>query len=156
MTSADPASPERSADSVVDVNVSTKRVDICPDREALVDVARYVLRGERVPFERIGLVLADHDLVTELNSRYLNHDWHTDVLSFLLTEDPPIEGEVYVDVQTAAERCEEFGSTPADEILRYVVHGLLHLAGHDDATDEERAEMRKLEDHYLSRLKDGF
>ncbi|NNF04034.1 MAG: hypothetical protein HKN17_06170, partial [Rhodothermales bacterium] len=75
MTSADPGSPERSADSVVDVNVSTKRVDICPDREALVDAARYVLRGEHVPFERIGLVLADHDVVTELNSRYLNHDW---------------------------------------------------------------------------------
>jgi len=97
----------------------------------------------------VGIILAGHEAVLELNKTWLEHDYHTDVLSFLLESDP-IEGEVYVDIETAAERHVEFGTTLTAEIERYIVHGVLHLCGHEDATDEERKQMKALEDQYLS------
>ncbi len=95
----------------------------------------------------------DHAAVLALNRRHLGHDYLTDVLSFSLVDedDPPgaVEGEVYVDLDTAAERCAEFGATFEQEAARYAVHGLLHLIGYDDATAEGRAAMRACEDRYL-------
>ena len=120
-----------------------------PGEERLTHLANTVLEGEGQSAKSIGIVFADHLTVLELNRKWLDHDWHTDVISFLL-ESNPIEGEVYIDVETAAERHEEFGTTLHGELERYVVHGLLHLCGHDDATEAQRDAMRLLEDRYLT------
>ena len=117
-------------------------------------VVEAVCAGEGVRLLSLGVVLADHGLVHGLNRQWLGHDWETDVVSFAFDEEAQgrgeIDGEVYVDLDTAAERAPEFGATMAHEALRYVAHGLLHLAGHDDATDDQRAAMRALEDRYLA------
>jgi len=147
--------PNTGAAPHVEIHVSTHAPDLCPSEESLKNLAIRVMEGENVPFQRIGIILADHDLVSDLNRRYLNHDWQTDVISFRLSDETPLEGEVYVDVETADERCAEFGTTAEDEILRYTTHGLLHLAGYDDATREERERMRKLEDDYLAESPNG-
>ena len=116
-------------------------------------VVAAVCEGEGVTAESVGVILADHRAVHDLNREWLGHDYETDVVSFVLDEDAQaegrIDGEVYVDLDTAAERAPEFGVSMAHEALRYVAHGVLHLAGHDDATDEQRAAMRALEDRYL-------
>lgn len=132
------------------LSISASSPDIqYPSEARLLALATAVFEGESKSAGDLGIVFADHDTVLELNREWLDHNWHTDVISFLLEEDP-IEGEVYVDVETAAERHAEFGTTPIEELERYVVHGLLHLCGHDDATDEQRNAMRVLEDRYLS------
>lgn len=117
-------------------------------------VVEAVCAGEGVTVASLGVVLGDHRLVHDLNREWLGHDYETDVVSFVLDEEAQargaIDGEVYVDLDTAAERAPEFGVTPEHEALRYVAHGVLHLAGHDDATDEQRAAMRRLEDRYLA------
>ena len=116
-------------------------------------VVAAVCAGEGVRLQSLGVVLAERGLVHKLNRAWLGHDWETDVVSFALDEDAQargeIDGEVYVDLDTAAERAPEFGATAEREALRYVAHGVLHLAGHDDATAAERAAMRALEDRYL-------
>ncbi len=117
-------------------------------------VVAAVCAGEGVRVRSLGVVLADRALVRDLNRQWLGHDYETDVVSFALDEDAPargeVDGEVYVDLDTAAERAPEFATTFQREALRYVAHGVLHLAGHDDATDAERAAMRALEDRYLA------
>ena len=123
------------------------------DTDAARAVAQAVIDGEGMTAGDVGIVLADHATVHELNREWLGHDYETDVVSFGLDDgalaEGRVDGEVYVDLDTAAERAAEFGATPAREALRYVAHGVLHLCGHDDATDAERAAMRALEDHYL-------
>ena len=117
----------------------------------LDSLARRVLDGERCGWAYVAIVLADHDRVHALNREYLDHDYRTDVLSFLLERsEDGIEGEVYVDLDMAEINAARFGETYEREVARYVVHGLLHLAGHDDATDGDREAMRRLEDRYLS------
>ena len=107
--------------------------------------------AEDVPIDEVSIVLADHATVLELNRRFLDHDYVTDVLSFPLGENDGagLTGEVYVDLDTAAERHAEFGASFTDEALRYVIHGVLHLMGYTDSTEEGRQAMRAKEDHYL-------
>lgn len=61
----------------------------------------------------------------------------------------PVRGEIYVDLDTAAERAPEFETTFEEEAARYLVHGLLHLMGYDDQDEEGQRRMRELEDRYL-------
>ena len=117
-------------------------------------VVEAVCRGEGATVASLNVVLGDHGMVHELNREWLGHDYPTDVVSFVLDEEAQgrgvLDGEVYVDVDTAAERAPDFDATLEHEALRYVAHGVLHLAGYDDATDDQRAEMRALEDRYLA------
>jgi len=113
-----------------------------------------VCQGESVRIASLSIVLADRETVWAVNRDWLQHDYPTDVVSFVLDEEAQtrgeIDGEIYVDLDMATERAGEFDATSEHEALRYVVHGLLHLVGHDDATDEARAAMRGLEDRYLA------
>ena len=124
------------------------------DEDAVRAVVAAVCAGEGAEAESVGIILGDHALVHELNREWLGHDYETDVVSFSLDEDAQargvLDGEVYVDLDTAAERAPEFGVTLEHEALRYVAHGVLHLCGHDDATDVQRTAMRTLEDRYLA------
>jgi rRNA maturation RNase YbeY len=131
------------------------------DEEAIRATVERVAAGEGLSIVELSVVLGDHGMVRELNREWLGHDYDTDVLSFPLHGgDAPgsslgpagrreIDGEIYVDLDTAAERAPEFGVTMETEALRYVVHGLLHLMGYDDSDDANRAAMRALEDRYL-------
>ena len=123
--------------------------------EALVAaVVEAVCRMEDVRVEALSVVLGGHALVHGINREWLGHDVETDVVSFVLDEGArgrgAIDGEVYVDLDTAAERAPEFGASFAAEALRYVAHGVLHVCGHDDATDDQRAAMRAREDRALA------
>ena len=113
-----------------------------------------VVAGEGRTVGDVTVVLTDHATVRELNVDYLAHDYDTDVLSFWLGDDDgggPLEGEVYVDLDTAAERHAEFGASYEAEACRYAVHGLLHLCGYDDASEADRLAMQALESQYLGR-----
>lgn len=124
------------------------------DEASLARRLRRTIDAEGFRLRYLSVVLTDHATVHYLNRTFLAHDYVTDVLSFALDEEACaegfVDGEVYVDLDTAAERAPEFGTTFEDEASRYAIHGLLHLMGHDDATDDQRAAMRTLEDTYLS------
>lgn len=118
--------------------------------EEVEALAQRVVDGEGAEIVFLSIILADHATVHQLNRDFLQHDYETDVLSFPLDERPGlVDGEVYVDLDTAAERAPEFGATFDQEARRYVVHGLLHLLGYDDASPEGKAQMHMLEDRYL-------
>ena len=120
---------------------------------------RHVLTAEGATLVHLSVVLAGHEMVRRLNREYLDHDYNTDVLSFSLrdgstpespdADDDGIEGEVYVDLDTAAERHEEFETSFEREAHRYLIHGVLHLVGYDDATESGQVTMRQKEDQYL-------
>lgn len=106
--------------------------------------------------ETLTVVFGPHDLIRSLNVKYLDHDYDTDVLAFNLSDTPDaLEGEVYVDVDTARERHTEFDTSVQAEVVRYAVHGVLHLLGHTDKTEEGQTKMRSLEDQYVHAFMDN-
>jgi probable rRNA maturation factor len=132
----------------VNVAESCAPIDERQVREAVQAIARDagIERGS------ISLAIVDDATIHELNRRHLGHDYATDVLSFVLESGEGwLEGEVIASMEMAARRAPEFGWTAANELLLYVVHGALHLVGHDDQEPEARRAMRAAERHYLSR-----
>lgn len=133
------------------VEVQHGRLDLPVDR--CRSLLEHVLQEEKARVSRLTLILADHATVLDLNRRYLGHDFYTDVLAFDYSdENDRIEGEIYVDLDTALERCSEFDAAFEVEALRYAVHGLLHLIGYSDETPSGKEEMEALEDRYLRSL----
>ena len=127
------------------------RLTLAPSR--LRGAIESVLRGEGIDEAEISLAIVDDPQIHELNRRFLAHDEPTDVLSFVLEQRPGyVEGEIVVSADTAAAQAVQFNWPPEDELLLYVVHGTLHLAGYDDHTPALRAEMRLRERFYLNQF----
>lgn len=86
-----------------------------------------------------------------INKKYLNHNYVTDVLSFVIETEPVLEGEVYVNVDRARQQAREYAVPPAQEIARLVIHGTLHLIGYDDQDERARKRMTAAEERHLRR-----
>jgi len=112
-----------------------------------------VVEGEGCTIDALGIVLTDHQTVLELNERHLGRSYLTDVIAFDLrqsAEAAVVDGEIYVDLDTAAERAPEFSTKYSEEVRRYVIHGLLHLIGYRDDSEAGAEEMKALENKYLA------
>ena len=115
-----------------------------------------VLDGEDKDYACISVLLVSDDEIKEVNKKYLGHDYATDVLTFPLHIDSdPIEGEIYVSLQTTERNSKVFNNSHSSEIIRVVIHGLLHLTGYDDSTSKSREKMKKKEDQYLNLIADS-
>lgn len=123
-------------------------------REPIAGSVNDVLRGEKVGLATINVVLVSDPELLRMNREHLGHDYLTDVITFVIDE-RPLEAEIYISVDRAREQAFDHGIGLYQEIQRLAIHGALHLAGYDDATDVERKRMHQLENHYLG-IVDSF
>jgi len=108
------------------------------------------------PFRNISIALVDDDTMASLHERFLGDGRSTDVITFDLRdnpEDPMLEGEIVISTDTARRQARKYRTSEADELLRYAVHGALHLQGHDDRNTIQRRRMKKEEDRILATLR---
>jgi probable rRNA maturation factor len=99
----------------------------------------------------ISIALLSDEEIRELNAKHLQHDYATDVISFDLTsDDMTLEGEIIASVETADREANERGWDGDDELLLYVIHGMLHVIGLGDKKPKETAIMREAERYYLN------
>jgi rRNA maturation RNase YbeY len=103
-------------------------------------------------FGWINVIVLPSEDHKNLNNRYLNHDYATDVLTFPFDDEQRVSGEVYLDATVVKENAERFAVSESDEYMRMVIHGALHLLGYNDATEEEQKEMSSKEDYYLKSI----
>lgn len=116
------------------------------------EVIEELLLEEKVDAE-LSIVLVDKEEITRLNKQFLGRQEPTDVLSFPLdASDRRISGEVVVCVPVAVEYTKEAGTEVEGEIMLYIVHGVLHLLGYDDATRRLAQCMHRREREILSRF----
>lgn len=125
------------------------------DRQRLLRVAkpwlerlvRRVLAAEGVSHADISLTLLDDRCIGRLHDEWLGDPSPTDVITFPLSDPGAavLAGDIVVSAETARTRGREFGWTPREELAYYVVHGLLHLTGHDDTAPGPRRTMRARE-----------
>ena len=118
-------------------------------------VCQSILDDADIRSGKINVVLVESDVIQQYNRDFLQHDYPTDTISFPTDdrrEEGHLEGEVLVCTEVAKERAEEFGWSANEELLLYVIHGMLHLVGFDDVTPEQRTIMQEKEQHYLATL----
>lgn len=151
--------------------ISNEQSTVAISEDELRRVATLTLQSEGVVSAEISLAVVADPAIHKVNRDYLQHDYPTDVISFLLDSgaaDPrpglPIaiqsrrragqwlHGDVILSAETAQREAAEYGWEPQAEICLYLVHGLLHLCGYDDLTDEEQTVMRTREREILLQL----
>jgi probable rRNA maturation factor len=100
---------------------------------------------------------SDRELL-KLNQDFLGHNYYTDIITFDLSENKAVkEGEIYISVERVKENAENLRITFKKELLRVIIHGVLHLCGYTDKTIKQRKAMREREDYYLRKfLYPGF
>lgn len=92
--------------------------------------------------------VSDEDLL-QMNSKYLDHDYYTDILSFDYSEKHEISGDIFISVDRVKENASLYKVDCVDEIRRVMVHGVLHLLGYKDESKEDKREMREKENKNL-------
>lgn len=141
-------------------NSNMTQVDVANRQTRLaVDYARLIRAAEEIVAHRgwaeadISLVLVEDDEMRRLNRQHLDHDYTTDVLSFVLDDSgEALVGEVVVCTDVALREAKRRGNDPRDELLLYVIHGLLHLVGYRDKSPGDAAAMRVAEQYWLATL----
>ncbi|CAE7440575.1 rRNA maturation RNase YbeY [Botrimarina mediterranea] len=134
----------------MNIEIANQQSTLSIDEDRIRRVAAAILADAGYGEGELSVAVVDDPTIHELNVRHLQHDYPTDVLSFALLDEPPrLEGEVIVSADTAVENAAEYGWPAEDELLLYVIHGTLHLAGHRDKADDEVAAMRAAERRYL-------
>jgi probable rRNA maturation factor len=136
------------------VSIASPQEAVPIDRRFMREVVRAVLEGERIGEAEISLAFVDNPTIHQLNRRYLQHDEPTDVLSFPLSEpgSRKLAGELVIGTEVALTQAQQRGHDVQAELALYVIHGLLHLCGHDDHDEQDAAKMRQRERHYLQQL----
>lgn len=97
----------------------------------------------------ISIIFCSDNYILEVNMKYLNHDYFTDIITFDYCEGNRISGDLFISIDTVRENASFYGSEFTEELNRVMVHGILHLIGYDDHTEADQKLMREKENYYL-------
>ncbi len=100
----------------------------------------------------LSVVFVGKDRMRRMNREFLGHDWVTDVLTFFYSDAAALQAEIIVCPSLAVPQGKRYGQRVDQEILLYVIHGLLHLCGYDDRTEKDRKAMRQKEAELLAKI----
>lgn len=95
-------------------------------------------------------IFCSDEYLLEINRKYLNHHYYTDIITFNYNENEVISGDLFISIDTVKKNHIRFTTNFQDELNRVMIHGILHLLGFDDQSDEEKLEIRKKEDEALN------
>lgn len=110
-----------------------------------------IVNNHKHTLAHLNYILCSDDYLLQINIEQLNHDYYTDIITFDLSEEEGvIEGDIFISVDRVKENATTNSTTFINELNRVVSHGLLHLIGFQDKTEEQKKDMRKNEDACLT------
>lgn len=128
--------------------------------QLLEEIAAAALEELNIKESELSIVLVSTKESAELNEKFLDHEGPTDVITFDYAETQKtkgqLHGEIFICVDVAEKQAKEFETTWRLELVRYVVHGILHLIGHDDLNPVARKKMKRVEGRLVRKLSRRF
>ena len=110
-----------------------------------------VIHSENKTPGDIQFIFCDDDYLLNINKKYLNHDFFTDIITFPTSVDQStISADIYISYERLIENAKNQGVSFRNELSRVLVHGVLHLIGYNDDSDDDKQQMRNKEDYYLN------
>lgn len=97
----------------------------------------------------LSYIFCDDAYLHKINVEYLNHDTLTDIITFDYTQETLISGDIFISVERVADNAKDFEVDFQTELLRVMAHGVLHLCGYKDKTQEQSEQMRQKEDQKM-------
>lgn len=108
-----------------------------------------IIVSEKKNVGELNYIFCDDAYLLQINIEYLQHDYYTDIITFDYTEGNKIQGDVFISVERVKENAENFKTSFEEELLRVMSHGILHLCGYGDKTEEETSTMREKENQKI-------
>ena len=125
------------------LKINKKLLDECIDN---------LVAGEEKQKGDITVVFCSDEYLLQMNRQYLDHDYFTDIITFDYVENNVISGDLFISVDRVKENAAGYNTEFKKELYRVVFHGVLHLVGYKDKSDDEQQIMRKKEDFYLEKV----
>ena len=122
-----------------------------PKKKLLKQWIESCFRKEGKKIATIHYIFCSDDFLLDINKKFLNHDYYTDIITFDLSEPPEaiITAEIYISLDRVKENAQQLHTPYKKELLRVLIHGALHLCGHKDKLKKEVAEMRAAEEQQI-------
>lgn len=117
-------------------------------RKAVRLFKKVIGNENRIPGDLNFIITSDNEL-RKINIEFLKHNYFTDVIAFDNKRDNIISGEIYISIDTVTTNSHNYNVSLNEEVLRVMIHGLLHICGYVDDTEKKRNVMRKMEDSWL-------
>ncbi|MCM4159218.1 rRNA maturation RNase YbeY [Antarcticibacterium flavum] len=108
-----------------------------------------VISSEGKKLEEISYIFCDDEYLLKLNEEYLHHDTYTDIITFDYSVGKILQGDIYISTERVDENAREYNVSFEEELRRVIIHGVLHLAGYKDKTEEESSLMREKEEEKM-------
>ena len=121
------------------------------DENWIRSICENILKDNNQPEAVVTIIFSNDSKLRKLKMGYFDADVLTDTISFNLEDEgDPIEGEIYISLERVAENSQTYKQDFIMECKRVIIHSCLHLLGFDDQLPEEKKEMTRLEDYYIS------
>lgn len=120
-------------------------------RKAAKIIKKIIETKQKIPGE-IHFIITKDDYLRKINVQFLEHDYNTDVIAFDYCKRNVINGEIYISLDTVENNAMNYNVSLRKEVLRVMIHGVLHLTGYDDKTEKQKATMRRMENLWLEKF----
>lgn len=111
---------------------------------------RMVAESEIKRIGDISIIFCSDNYILDVNMKYLQHDYFTDIITFDYCEGDRLSGDLFISIDSVRENAKLYNTEFNEELNRVMVHGILHLIGYDDHTQKDQKLMRTKENYYLS------
>lgn len=136
---------------MIDVSVYRQVKNVRFPSRSVEKIAAYVCRHEKVKKAVFSFVLVDDRSIRRIHKKYFKKDTVTDIITFPL-ESGSVDAEIYINVRQARRQSKDFGVSFHNELVRLVVHGVLHTLGYDDRSPALRSKMFTVQERYVAEL----
>jgi rRNA maturation RNase YbeY len=119
------------------------------DKQKLSRWLKNIATGEGKKPGDLHYIFVTDEKILDLNRRFLQHDYYTDILTFDNSSGNTVAGEMYISIHTVRANAESYQTGFDCELRRVMAHGVLHLCGYNDLTETEQSLMREAETRYL-------
>jgi rRNA maturation RNase YbeY len=111
-----------------------------------------VCSSENLDFGDVSLIFCSDEYLLEMNRTHLNHDFYTDIITFDYTDNQIVSGDLFISIDRVRDNANDFIVSFEHELHRVIIHGILHLCGYKDKSDDEEKLMRSKENVALAMI----
>jgi probable rRNA maturation factor len=119
------------------------------DWKKIVEVVKEIIKNENKKPGNINFVITNDKTLKKINIKFLNHEYYTDVITFDYNEKNILNGEIYISLDTVRRNSINYKVSLSSEMLRVMFHGIIHLCGYDDKTNNEKVIMKEMEEMWM-------
>ncbi len=137
----------------MDLQIHNFPSQLDPDQQFWQQLIQQITQTLQMKVNNLNIIFVDDPTLQQMHLQYLNDPEKTDVMTFDLSDGDDLEGEIYISIDRARDQAKQYQVSLAEEILRLIIHGLLHLKGYNDLLPEEQKIMKQQEDELVERFR---